>query len=442
MTYKWSNYNYFAFNPNNFICYNTKSGAVSFGETEIFDSKYINKDASALVNHEYFPFFLENRFIVSADTDELEELRDLNSSRDNHTMHLTLVPTLNCNFKCSYCYQKDTHDNYNMTHDLKQGALEFIRIECLKHNVESIQLTWFGGEPTLSVDLIEEFMRDLTGLSRATTGFKTTTSLITNGYLLTPEIFERLYNSYVRIFQVTLDGMEDNHDKYRLLVDGTKTFSTIYNNLILIRHFNPKDYNFLLQIRANFFKDNLASMKKLVESYSKEFKGDKRFSISFRPIIDFTGDLTEDVATKFEARKMEACMLNYMQSKEVEADNNNPMFTLLPMPVSQWCKASEKLRYVINYDGSVFRCNSAMTNEKHRLGFLKTNGSIILDENAVRQWNSPIDYLSPSCLRCKRLPVCMGGCKKERIEYGKTRCHWTDIYINNVLSDLLNSINN
>jgi len=438
MKYKWSNYNYFTFNNDNFVCYNTKSGAISFGETKLFDSKSMIEDASSLVDHTYFPFFLKNGFIISEDTDELSQLQEMNAEKDNRTLHLTLVPTLDCNFACPYCYQKGTHDNYYITYELRQGVLKFIKKECLNNPIESIQLTWFGGEPTLIVSFIEEFMSDLALLSRSTTGFKTTTSIVTNGYLLTPEIFERLYNSYVRIFQITLDGVKDNHDKYRVLKDGTETFQTIYNNLTAIKQFKPQDYDFLIQIRANFFKDNLLSMKALVESYSKDFNDDERFSISFRPILDFTGDLTEDVATKLDARKMEASMLNYMQNQDVVADENNPMFTLLPMPVSHWCKASELLRYVINYDGDIYRCNSAMTNDKYRVGSLKPDGNMKINEDAVRQWDSsPFNDLSSTCLKCKRLPVCMGGCVKERIEFGKKPCHWTDSYINNVLNNLL-----
>lgn len=406
----------------------------------MFDSKNIGEDASGLVDHAYFSYFLENGFIISEGTDELSQLREMNEKKDNHTLHLTLVPTLDCNFACPYCYQKGTHDNYYMTNELKQGVLEFVRKECLNNPIESVQLTWFGGEPTLTVSFIEEFMSELTTLSRTTTGFKTTTSIITNGYLLTPKIFERLYNSYVRIFQITLDGVENNHDKYRVLIDGKGTFQTIYNNLISIKQFKQQDYNFLIQIRANFFKNNISLMRDLVDTYSKDFNDDERFSISFRPIIDFTGDLTEDVATKLEARKMEESMLKYMQSHEVEVDENNPMFTLLPMPISRWCKASEMLRYVINYDGSVYRCNSAMTTYKYCVGFLKPDGSMTINEDTVRQWESSLfNDLSSTCLKCKRLPVCMGGCKKERIKLGKIPCHWTDTYINNVLNDLLAS---
>ena len=441
MRYKWSNYNYFVFNDNNFVCYNTKSGAVSFGETKLFDSKCIDEDANKLVDHTFFPFFLQNGFIVSEDTNELYQLKELNKNKDIHTLHVTLVPTLDCNFACPYCYQKGTHSNYYMTSELTQGVLKFIREKCLNNPINSIQLTWFGGEPTLSLDFIEEFMSNLTTLSDDTTGFTTTTTIVTNGYLLTPEVFERLYKSYVRIFQITLDGEEDNHDRYRVLVDGTKTFQTIYNNLLAIKRLMPRDYEFLIQIRANFFKDNIISMQSLLESYSKDFNDDKRFSVCFRPILDFTGDFKKDVASKFEARKMEASMINYMKSQDVDIDENNRMFTLLPMPVSHWCKSSEIFRYVINYDGSVYCCNSAMTNSNHCVGHLESDGRMTINEDSVNQWDSsPFKDLSSSCLKCKKLPVCMGGCAKERIEFGKVPCHWTDTYINNILNNLLLSI--
>ena len=45
MRYKWSRYNYFEFDEKNkkFVCYNTKSGAVLFGNANLFAASDLKK---------------------------------------------------------------------------------------------------------------------------------------------------------------------------------------------------------------------------------------------------------------------------------------------------------------------------------------------------------------------------------------------------------------
>ena len=127
-----------------------------------------------------------------------------------------------------------------------------------------------------------------------------------------------------------------------------------------------------------------------------------------------------------------------MQQIGLSSEECNPMFTLLPMPISRWCRASEALRYIINYDGGVFRCDSVITENEQRVGNIELDGRVFFDSEKIDKWLfSPFQELSNPCLKCKRLPVCMGGCVKERIKTGRVICHWTDDYIRFVLKNLL-----
>ena len=68
-------------------------------------------------------------------------------------LYLTLVPTLDCNFACPYCYQREAHNQYYMSEELKHGILNFIKKECLAKKIKRVETTWFGGEPTLTANL-------------------------------------------------------------------------------------------------------------------------------------------------------------------------------------------------------------------------------------------------------------------------------------------------
>lgn len=65
-------------------------------------------------------------------------------------LHLTINPTLACNFGCPYCFEA-THSPYFMTNEVEDAVIAFIQ---KKTQVTDLHVTWFGGEPLLAFDRI------------------------------------------------------------------------------------------------------------------------------------------------------------------------------------------------------------------------------------------------------------------------------------------------
>lgn len=42
------------------------------------------------------------------------------------------------------------------------------------------------------------------------------------------------------------------------------------------------------------------------------------------------------------------------------------------------------------------------------------------------------------CFDCKLLPICLGGCRRNRIETGKPDCYWTEDEIRKAMIDYCN----
>lgn len=242
MKYKLSEYNYHYIAENDFIVYNTRSGAILTGTIDEFDLTDFLKDISNYFNHEYFEILIECGIVVDSNIDELEEIKRAYHTQEKEVFSITVVPTLSCNFKCPYCYVSTIPSKQKkvISPAICKRILKYIKQEMLDKDYTMCQIIWFGGEPTLALEVIEDFMEKLSKLSEEI-GFLTTSTIVTNGYLLSEEYFLRLYNSNVRIFQETLDGDSINHDLYRVLEDGSGTFERIYNNLTKIRN-----------VRANF----------------------------------------------------------------------------------------------------------------------------------------------------------------------------------------------
>ena len=113
--------------------------------------------------------------------------------------------------------------------------------------------------------------------------------MTTNGYLLTPEVFERLLKLKVYNYQITIDGVQENHDKYRTLKNGAPTFEKIIDNLQNISK-NIKSNAFKIAIRANITKESFEHIDEFMDLMYKEFHHDKRFTVFFRPVGDWGGE--------------------------------------------------------------------------------------------------------------------------------------------------------
>ena len=102
------------------------------------------------VHPELYDSLVENGFILPKEEDEIQKVRELIKEIDDNDelFSLMILPTMNCNFKCWYCYE--TH--------VKQSKLDTEFINRIKNfitstvnlsEMKSFSLSFFGGEPLL-----------------------------------------------------------------------------------------------------------------------------------------------------------------------------------------------------------------------------------------------------------------------------------------------------
>src|SRR5690606_20137919 len=134
-----------------------------------------------------------------------------------NTLGLTICPTLNCNFRCTYCYQH--HLKGVMRADVRNRIAAYV---AASDGLQDLHVTWFGGEPLLAMTVVEGLSeRFLAGPHRYSA------SIVTNGSRLTPAHSRRLVELNVTRAQITLDGPRDLHDQRRPLAGGAPTFDAI-----------------------------------------------------------------------------------------------------------------------------------------------------------------------------------------------------------------------
>lgn len=140
---------------------------------------------------------------------------------------LYLVPTIDCNFKCQYCFVKDDGKPYNIKlMNLKTAKMGIdIFAKLTEKNDIPANITYYGGEPLLNAEVIYESMRYIRRLEKEAV-FKepVTITLITNGSLISERTLEVLAE-IKPLVSVSIDGPANLHDAARKDVAGQGTFA-------------------------------------------------------------------------------------------------------------------------------------------------------------------------------------------------------------------------
>lgn len=71
-------------------------------------------------------------------------------------VELQLFTTLNCNLKCTYCSEKTVVGSQGKVTYSPEALDQFIRTHLSEHE---IYVTFYGGEPTLNIDFMEQVMQ-------------------------------------------------------------------------------------------------------------------------------------------------------------------------------------------------------------------------------------------------------------------------------------------
>lgn len=101
-------------------------------------------------------------FLVDDTYDEIEAMesirRDVVKNSSEKIANIIIAPTLECNAHCFYCFENGYRKG-RMTQKTADALVEFL----VKHwNGEKLGITWFGGEPLLTSDIIDYISEKLT----------------------------------------------------------------------------------------------------------------------------------------------------------------------------------------------------------------------------------------------------------------------------------------
>ncbi len=133
--------------------------------------------------------------------------------------------TENCNLKCDYCYEN--HNGKVMDSQVMNRVIGF----CCDNALQNEFRFWlFGGEPLLVENRIFEFIPKAIKTAKKK-NIIPKFNVLTNGSIFSKSFAEFWSSHRCVALQVSLDGIEESHDRHRKTKDGKPTFLKIVENI-------------------------------------------------------------------------------------------------------------------------------------------------------------------------------------------------------------------
>jgi uncharacterized protein len=358
---------------------------------------FIDGDDSGSPNPRILRDLVLGRMLVQDDHDELASLESKYraSREDRNAFALTIVTSLGCNFDCPYCYQAK---HPSLLSDETQALILDV-VDAQLPSIERFDVTWFGGEPLLGKDALLR-LSDVFIARSAAYGVQYAADIVTNGYLLTPDVATALRDRQVSHAQVTLDGAPETHDLMRPLASGRPTFATILANIRSVVDIID------VSIRVNIDTTNAAAAHRLLGILAESGLAG-RVSVYAGQLLGYdegTGAPSETYTPPCLTWNQFAAVEQEFMAAAIELGLASPA---LPGPLGTPCTAVRANELVVGSGGELYKCWDSVGNHREVIGHLRSWRD---PNDRILKWLNYDPFHDDECSSCVALPVCMGGC--------------------------------
>ena len=386
------------------VLFNTLYGSVSVLEEDEYaeTTAILNGTQPGAQSETLYTQLSAQKHLIADEVNEFAILENRKRAgiNDSNTLDVIVLPTLNCNFRCVYCYED--HIPSKMSPDTVAALKKWLQAEIPLHKL--VMLHWFGGEPLLEHDTVLSVSRHVKTIAERC-GVPCVLHMTTNGYLLTAKRAKELIAAGIRDYQITLDGPPRTHDKLRVLKSGSGTFKRVFDNVCILA---TADKGVKISLRVNFNHTNLDSIPELLEMFPLPLRPQMR--VVFEPIF---GDRALNAICNIAPATISGKLAQF--SEKAAALGYDIVFGVSAVHPGKlvYCYAERQNQYMFNFDGNVFKCSVCDFKPEHRVGRLGLDGIVRKDEAEWQKWTDG-ELFALKCRSCPYLPLCMGGCRKRQ----------------------------
>lgn len=320
-----------------------------------------------------------------------------------------------CNLKCRYCFYRDLMDkretaSYGI---MTEETLENVVKKGIAFAEHECTIAFQGGEPTLAG---LDFFKRVVELQKKHNprGIPIHNALQTNGVGLDGAWADFLRENRFLV-GLSLDGVKDTHDLYRMDGAGDGTFARVMDTVRLFER-RGVEYNILTVV-------NRQTAKRAEKIYNF-YKKNKLQYLQFIPCLDPIEEEMGQAGFSLTPREYGAflCTLFDLWCRDVERGEapsvrqfENYIEMLLGGP-PEACGMNGVcgMQHVVEADGSVYPCDFYVL-DRYRLGNLNE-----VDLEEINRRRAELRFIEEStvvdekCKTCRFFALCRGGCRRNR----------------------------
>ena len=404
------------------ILYNTNTGKYVVLSQACWDI-FKNILQGKIINDTVEAYLIENGFWINPEADETEALLNWGASKE---LHVTIMPTMACNFRCPYCFEE--HISQRMTPATERAVIKYLssRLKDYRH----LHIQWYGGEPLLEMGIINRLSSNIIQLCRER-NVSYTASMTTNGFFLSWNNYVKLKAMRVRSYAITIDGIQQDHDQTRIQKNGDPSFDTIIKNLKVIRD-NDRSFLTRIIIRTNFTTSSIRHKNEWEQYLRENFLFDRRFKYMPRyawdnnkgtydknQYIHFDFNDNVDIVDRIEVNSATSTVIN------------DSIYTLVEQRLKDLidkksiCIAGQGNSITIAPDGNLIKCQVLLGKAINIVGNINSaNGDIVTYPDKIAYWEKR-DGKYSFCDKCQVYPLCLSkGCAAKTGELSTINEQW------------------
>lgn len=320
-----------------------------------------------------------------------------------------------CNLDCSYCYYLNNQTSEAQKSSMCEALMHELVKEHIASQPEHVQLVdfiWHGGEPMLrGLDFYQSAIQQQ-ALQQGNRHIKNT--LQTNGTLIN-ERWASFFAEHNFMLGVSIDGPNILNDIARIDKNGKSSFERTMRGIDHLKAHNV-EFNTLTVVNNKTYRYGKTIYQFLKDSGSQYMQ--------FQPCIDHELDRRSEYDWTLTGKQWGHFLCEIFDAW-VEKDVGkvyiqffeNCLMVLMDQP-SQMCHHSAQCgqQLMIEHDGKVYSCDH-YGYEDHQVGDFNDQPlvDIVNSEQQQSFAKNKNSNLSSKCLQCDFLPLCNGGCPKNRI---------------------------
>lgn len=345
---------------------------------------------------------------------------------------LEITTTALCNLGCTYCFEgvKTNKERLDDKVDvIKKRIYELLDSEWFKTEYGSLNVSFWGGEPTLNAGLIVDVMQEFQ--DQEDIEFHIYTNAYNRKRL--DQVVDHVDISKLQI-QVSYDGKEIN-DEFRLTLTGKPTSDEVVGNLEYLARKGVR-----VSLKSTIPLKTMDSLYRTWKDFEKLYENLNSIGpnvyVTYAPTIDYVEDIPRE--------NLEGLIASFRKDMLLIAKEEIAFYKKHHRHLCSWFAGSDSKSHcasganmhAIDVDGNSYACHGSLYSPNKE----SMKGASILDDNWLdaviamsKSYTEAIKVVPETCVNCEAT-TCM-ICPVSSLDNSKNTeffDRWTDRWVNNM----------